>query len=192
MVMGCVLLALWAAEIQGLPEIGRAYLLNNETMLFFWVGGLLAARPELLEKTLDISTPIAVVVVAIWVGLVLVRVWIDPEFDLAFVRKFTPLSLGLQKAAILTGVLALVLVCRSIDFDTLMRLQRHAFFVYLFHTVPIIYIVRAATSRLVPADLEFYVSFLCATAIVFVVGQTTQRYFPQIYSVVTGGRQSKV
>jgi surface polysaccharide O-acyltransferase-like enzyme len=187
--LGTVLGILWALDIQPAPIVGGLYLVNIETLFYFWLGGFLCMHPAALERLVTSGRTAITGIFTLWLLLVLARVYIDPTLDVWYVKRYTLSSVLLYKAAIAVGIISLIqLSARVRDNRTLIYLSGFTFFAFLFHHVPLSTALTVVSRRVVDAPYAFYFEYPLATIIVFSAAYLTCRFLPPLYAVLTGGR----
>jgi len=189
---GTVLLAAlfvcWLLDLQFMPILDGFYLINVETLFFFYAGAWLVRRRSDIEFVLRGGAGVTLVIVLVWLALLIVRMAIDPTFDCWYVREFTPASLLLYKLGILVGIAALLrLSAPLVGKPGVDAGARHSFFVYLYHLVPLSYF-RFFTERAIPVELQFFVDLTIALVVTFAVAALVARWMPVLYGWMTGGR----
>lgn len=186
--IGILFACLWFANIQPFPLVGEWYLLNIETLFFFWFGGMLFRTAIDLEPFLFCQNWIKVIVGISWVVLIVWRVSIDPDLDVWYVNRYTVASILLYKMAIIVGIasiLQLSAVMRNSRF--LVYASGLTFFVFLFHLVPLIYLTYF-TTKIIGDAYSFYPNFLLAIVLSFSLAHFTSKKLGWFYVLVSGGR----
>lgn len=186
--IGSFLFFLWVMDIQPFPIIAGWYLLNIETIFFFWFGGMLFKSALDIESFIFCNITTRVVVMILWVGLIALRIYIDPDLDVWYVKNYTVESILLYKAAIFVGVVSIL------QLSTIMRNNRFliytsglTFFVFLFHLKPLSYF-RHFTNQLLETPYLFYLNFPLALFLVFIFAHFTSKYFGRLFNLTCGGR----
>ncbi|MEZ6091558.1 MAG: acyltransferase [Pirellulaceae bacterium] len=186
-----VLILLWTFELQPAPIVSQWYLLNVETLLFFTLGCVAVRRNAWLERLVRLPGGVAGGILAAWLCLVLVRVAIDPTFDLWYVRRFTLTSLVLQKASIVIGALSLLTLSRWLSFRPCNVLASSSFFVYLTHEFPLREVLLRISGTILPPRHAFWLAAPAAVVICFVAARLSARYLPVLSNLLTGGRSQR-
>ena len=190
-ILGLSLFFLWLFEVQIFPIVGGWYLLNIETLFFFWVGAFLIREKGFLEFLLNQRPRFAAILCSLWLGLVGVRLAIDPKFNIWYKTDFTLTSLLLYKAAILTGLFFLFAVASKIKSDKILYLSGFTFFAYLFHLEPLVFFIKKITSIFVSKSMAFYFCFPLAVLFVFGMAYLMMKYIKPVYLIITGGRNPR-
>ncbi len=183
---------LWFAEIQFLPTLGGKYLISIETLFFFYAGGFLIAKKDLIDTYLKQMTKWAeVCVVFLVLFLISLRIYIDPSFMLGYSDySYELFSLILYKIYVLFGVVALLAVSYGKNFGGMAFIASSTFFVFLYHLIPLSYVVTKLGHFLLPDAYIFYFNFPFAVVITFFAAYVLNSAFPKLYSVLAGGRVS--
>ena len=185
---GSLLLLLWVQNIQPLPIIAGWYLINIDTLFFFWLGGILFRFNYILDLLIESSISVKLVSLFVWLSLICVRIYIDPDLNAWYAKNYTLESILLYKAAILAGIVCLIqFSALTRNNKALIYLSGCSFFAFLFHFVPLSHFL-FFTSRIVNSSLSFYINFPVATIIVFFVAHITSSKFGKTYILITGGR----
>ena len=130
-----------------------------------------------------------VVVFVAWMGLIVLRSYVDPTLDIWYVSNYTLGSLMIYKIGILVGMASLLqLSSVLVNNRLLVYLSGLTFFAFLFHLVPLVYIVKAITMRFLPEYYGLYVNFPMAVVMVFLAGHIMAKFMPALYAKLTGGR----
>lgn len=184
---------LWFFEIQVFPVVGKWYLLNIETIFFFSIGCFLSFYPRYLETMARLKTNQILALLAIWVLISVLRVYVDPVFSAWYRYDYTPLSLFLYKISILIGVVSLVSLSSQKIFDSkrLLYISGYTFFAYMFHTEPILDVIVYFGNQFVNAEYVFYISFPLATIVVFGAAYVLEKYLTWLYMLLTGNRSAQ-
>lgn len=178
---------LWLADIQIFPIIGGWYLISIDTLFFFCLGGLLRSG-TFMSNIINLNNSTKFYIFVFWIFLLLIRVWIDPLFDIWYASSFTYMSLILHKISILIGIISLIQISSLFEKNkTLIYLSGFTFFVYLFHLVPLSYF-KIITKKFDGDEFSFYFNFPTAVLLVFIIAYVMSKYFPRSYSLITGGR----
>lgn len=183
-----IICVLWFVDYQPSPVIAGWYLLNIETLFFFSLGGWLYQNNTLLDKIIKAKMLYKILAFMIWFMLIALRVKIDPNLDVWYVKKYTLLSLTLYKISIFIGIFSLIqcshLLHRS---SSLIYFSGFTFFAYLFHNVPLSYF-KLLTNNFIKEEYSFYLNFPLALIFVFMAAYLTLKISPQWLAVITGGR----
>ena len=191
LLMGCILTVLWITDIQPFPIITDWYLINIETLFYFWLGGQLYRFKSSLYDLIESRLVLRIIIFWTWIVLVCIRIAIDPDVDVWYVRNYTALSLLLYKLSIIVGIISLIQISELFKQNkALIYLSGLTTFVYLFHLVPLSYF-RIAVSRFVSNDFVFYFSFPIATLLAFLLACGVSNYWGSVYAVLTGGRDPR-
>ncbi|MFZ2267530.1 MAG: acyltransferase [Azonexus sp.] len=190
--LGVVLGVFWLLNIQPFPIVAGWYVINIEVLFFFWVGvfvGKFLGGYVYLQR----GFLLIILSVSVWIILIIIRIYLDPNLDVWYVDHYTTLSVLIYKLHIFVGVFCLFAISYALRGSYfLIGLSGLTFFVYAFHTVPVSYISHLV-KMFVPFHLVFYVNFPLIVIIVFSAAYAVSVYFPRFYSIMTGGRnQNKV
>lgn len=180
----------WLLEMQVLPKISATYFINIETLFFFTLGCYFVTRIGLLERIAGLKTSWFAAAAAAWLGLLAVRVYLDPTMDLWYVRRFTLASLLLYKTAILMGLVVLIRLASSQPFNNrrVIFTSGYTFFAFLFHYFPLYFVVVRISALIVPRQYAFYLDVPLAAILVFVAAFICERHLNPFYRLVTGDR----
>ena len=184
----CLLLGvLWMVEIQPLPVIKGWYLINNETLFFFVLGGVFNGSDlHKLRKFLNLKS--FVLFLSFWVLLIIVRIINKPDFFIWYSSNYTIISLILYKISILCGILVLVIGSYHMRSNRkLLFLSGFNFFVYLYHLFPLFYF-RRITVKLIPVEYSFYLDYLIAVCVSFYFAWLFYKFFPGFNKIIVGDR----
>ena len=188
LILGVVLVCLWFVDIQLFPIITDWYVINIETLFYFWLGGQLYQLKHILYAVLESSILVRIGCVVLWFSLIWIRIVIDPKMDTWYVQEYTIASLLIYKLGIITGIISLLHLSEKLKQNqTLIYLSGLTTFAYLFHLVPLSYF-RIVTARFLSDEFLFYINFPLATVIVFSLAYIVSNYYGSLYAVLTGGR----
>jgi hypothetical protein len=189
--LGLCLFFLWLLEIQILPRVGGWYIINMETLFFFYLGGQLSCRSAVLNSIVD-SNKIYIGLTFLFLVVILItRISITPKIDLWYNHSedYSILSLILYKATIVIGIICLIQISSIFHRSSRMiYLSGLTFFAFLFHHVPLSSVIAKITELIVAKEYGFYLSFPMATATVFVTAYLVAAYVPKLYGIVCGSR----
>ncbi len=187
--LGSIIFLVWLFDIHPFPIIGEWYLLNNDALLFFWIGGFLSKHKDILENLIKKDWKTIWILMLIYILLVIVRILIYMPIDIWYVQDYNLPALLLYKIAILVGLILLILIASKLSTLSLLNyLSGYSFFLYLFHLFPLSIVFTKISEKLVGEELSFYVNFIVAPVIVFFLGILCARFLPLFYSLITGGR----
>lgn len=186
--LGVVLAFLWLIDIQPFPVITDWYLINIETLFYFWLGGQLYKQKCVLYAALEHRNFPKIECFMLWFLLIWMRIMIDPSISTWYVKDYTIASLLIYKIGIVVGIISLIFLSEKLkDNKTLIYLSGLTTFAYLFHLVPLSYI-RLFTGRMVSDEFLFYINFPIATVLIFSLAYIISTYCGSLYAVLTGGR----
>lgn len=184
--------ACWFAETQFMPTLGGKYIITIETLFFFYAGGLLATKSEaidLLFKEAPAFTKKGILLLFLF--LIILRIILDPTFMLGYTDyDYDIVSLLIYKLYIMVGVVSLLSMAYGINFKGLSYIASFTFFVFLYHLLPLSYLVTKLGHLLLPDAYIFYFNFPVAIILTFLAAYFLSKLFPRIYSVLSGGRVS--
>tara|TARA_R110002072_G_scaffold218265_1_gene375974 strand:+ start:1508 stop:2569 length:1062 start_codon:yes stop_codon:yes gene_type:complete len=191
--LGLIIISvLWFSEIQFMPTLGGKYLISIETLFFFYSGGFLVTKIEWIDfalKQVTKSANISVIVLLFF--LVFLRIFIDPTFMLGYAAyDYGIASLLIYKLYIVAGVVALLSMSYGRDFKGLSYMASFTFFMFLYHLLPLSYVVTKLGHFLLPDAYVFYFNFPVAVILTFFAAYILSKLFPKLYSVLSGGRVS--
>ncbi len=192
--MGLIAVATaWAMNCQPFPIVGGPlvqgwYLLNIETLFFFCLGCAAVHRVDWIERLGRIDSLTTTGLVMVWIGLVVARVFVRPNFDCWYVSDYEIASLLLHKLSILTGCMAVWSLSWKLRSPMFCRLSGAAFFVYLIHEFPMRAIVARVFGPLLGKAAYFWVMFPTVTFCCFALAMLLNRYAPRLIALVTSGR----
>jgi len=186
--IGLLLFMLWTMNVQPFPIVAGWYLLNIETLFFFWLGGAMFRSEMNLSALILCKNTTKFIVTALWAGLVMFRVYIDPDLNVWYENNYTIESIVLHKLGIVVGVISLF------QLSSILRNNRFliytsglTFFVFLFHLAPLSYF-KYFTSIVIEKPYSFYLDFPLGLLLVFGIAHITSRYFENFYRLINGGR----
>ncbi|MFZ3207951.1 MAG: acyltransferase [Geobacteraceae bacterium] len=187
--LGFLLLFLWIQDIQPLPKVAGWYLINIETIFFFWIGGVISRFNFVLSSLAESSVATKIVSFFVWGLLISVRIYVDPYLDIWYVNNYTLESILLYKIAILVGLICLIQLSSLVrSNNALIFLSGYTFFVFLFHGFPLLNIINFFTQRIVNNSFLFYINLPVVTIFVFIAAHITSEQFNKAYTLITGGR----
>jgi len=189
--LGLVLFLLWLVNLQIMPILGVWYLINMETLFFFYLGGQLSYRSEFLNSMVNSSAKLTAFTSLLLIVVLMTRIKIDPTIDVWYitVKKYTYLSLFLYKTTIVIGIMALIQISALFHHNNrLIHISGLTFFAFLFHLAPLKFLLSMLSDVIVPKDFGFYVSFPIATVTVFAIAHLMAAYMPRLYGILCGGR----
>jgi len=178
----------WLFEQQFFPEVADWYLINVETLFFFVLGGAMANRVADIDRWHRVDKVWLFAWLGLWLTLIGLRVYIDPTFDVWYVRHFSLASLLLQKLSILVGVVVILVVAARLQAKILVTLSSFSFFVFLFHSYPLSRLVKWLSEQMVDPERVFYPATALSLLGSFGLALVANRFFPKSYGWLTGGR----
>jgi len=186
--IGLLLFMLWAVDVQPFPIVAGWYLLNIETLFFFWLGGAVFRSAMNISALIFCKNTTKFIVLAFWAGLVMLRVHIDPDLDVWYVNNFTIESIILYKLGIIVGLINIFQLSSIIRNNRfLIHASGLTFFVFLFHLAPLSYF-KYFTSIIIEKPYSLYFDFPLGVLLVFGIAHITSRYFANFFTLVNGGR----
>lgn len=186
-----VLFFLWLFDIQPFPKVADWYMLNIETLFFFYCGGILRQMNFNIESVIFRKKKIIFLLTFIWFGLIILRIYIDPVLDVWYVKNYTLESVVIYKIGILLGVLNLLQLSGILKkYQNLYYLSGLTFFVYLFHNSPL-HRITHLTKNLLNPEYNFYIYFPIIVITMFLFAHIMSVYFPKSYTLVSGNRSPK-
>jgi surface polysaccharide O-acyltransferase-like enzyme len=179
---------LWFNNVQPFPIVEGWYSIHTETLLFYSIGAVVAKRPEWMERLINTSRANAVTLTVLWIGLVTLRVWVQPNFDAWYVREYTQTALWTHQTAILFGLAACFAWAGRTSSPAWSKLSGLAFFVYLVHEFPLRAVVErfAATTSL--GENSFWITAPVVVSVCFLSGRLVCEIAPTLFQVISGGR----
>ena len=186
--IGAFLFVCWFMDIQLFPIVAGWYIVNVETIFFFWLGGTIFRSSFNFDALIFCKNTTKSIVTITWFMVIAFRIHIDPDFSVWYIRNYTIESLILYKLAILLGTINLLQLSSIVRKNKyLIYASGLTFFVYLFHTVPLRHFT-VYTNRIIEAPYLFYINFPVALVLVFLCAYIASKYFSPFYTLVTGGR----
>lgn len=186
--IGLLLFILWGMDIQPFRIVAGWYFLNIETLFFFWLGGMLSRCKINLDKIIFCRNTTKIIVMAFWAGIVILRVYTDPDLDVWYVNNYTLESILLYKLGIIVGIVNLLQISAAIRNNRFfIYASGLTFFVFLFHFSPLSYF-RYFTEKAIESPYSFYLNFPVAVLLVFVIAYIASKYFERFYILINGGR----
>jgi len=189
--LGFILFLLWLLEWQVLPILGDWYIINVETLFFFYLGGQLSYKGKILDGIVDSGVKCMAVMSLLLFVLLVTRIHIDPTIDLWYgsAKKYTIFSLLLYKTTIAAGIICLIQISSLFHKNTrLIYLSGLSFFAFLFHFVPLNFLISKLLEMIMAKEFEFYLSFPTATVMVFAIAHLVATKAPRLYGILCGGR----
>lgn len=185
--IGLLLGVLWLFDLQVFPIVGGWYLINIEVIFFFWAG-VGFARYFCAVNFCHVSNRFVFVLLVVWFLLIFVRIFLDHDLDVWYVKSYTFASLFVYKLYIAIGVFCLFCVAYKFRMSkSILKLSGLTFFVYVFHTVPVSYISHVV-AVVTPKEYGFYINFPLILFLVFCVAYFVCNKTPGFFSLITGGR----
>jgi len=187
-VAGMIFAVLWLFEIQPFPKVSGWYLINIEVLFFFWIGGYISQYKYLLINLFNLKKIYKVLIILLWVLLIFIRIYIEPGFYIWYNENTEIPIVLIYKFAILTGVISLFIICSQFKKAMfIIYLSGYTFFAYVFHFQPL-FLFTGITPQFIELQYNFYINFPIAVAIVFSLAYLISKFFPKLYSLITGGR----
>ena len=189
--LGLSLFLPWLMNWQITPKAGDWYIINIETLFFFYLGGQLSYRSEMLNGIVNSSQKITIRTALLLFFILITRISIDPTIDLWYsnTKEYFFLSLLLYKATIVVGIVCLLQVSALLHKNTLLiHLSGLSFFAFLFHFVPLNFLISRLSDMIVAKELGFYLSFPVATVTVFTAAHLMATKVPRLFGILCGGR----
>ena len=180
--------SLWLLSFQPFPVLSGWHLLHIETLLFFTLGCKATYHPNLLEKLTTLSNAKTLVAVSVWIGLVALRVYESPNFDIWYASQYSLLALLTHQFSILAGAACLFRLSSQFRHPLLLQISGLSFFIYLSHEFPLRAVVHRIADRLVSEPFQCWLLTPIVVIACCVLGWAFNRYCPSLYTVVTGGR----
>lgn len=186
--MGILFGALWLLNLQPFPLISGWYLVNSESLFFFWLGGL-AHRNNIFTERIALGNCRTRTALSLaWLILIAVRIQAAPSIDVWYTTDYTLSALFLYKAATAIGVLCIIQLSAPLkNCRFLVYCSGLTFFVYLFHFKPLAYFSKI-TTHLVAPEFAFYLNVPVAVIASFAMAYFCSKRFPRIYRLLTGAR----
>jgi len=185
-------LAAWMIDWQPFPQIASWRLLQVETLLFFSFGAIAARHPEwinrLCDSDRDANRRSLFVMLATWIGLVALRVWLRPDLDLWYVRQYGWADLWLHQFGILVGCVAAVMAASRCRHERLIALSGASFFIFLVHEFPLRAALRHAAGSVTDPRPTCWILVPLALACCFALAWAVRRISPAAFALLTGGR----
>lgn len=184
-VIGLPIALLWVLDVQPFPIVAGWYLINIETLFFFWLGGILFRYDGIVDRLIDCKNTTKIIFLISWGALIALRVYKDPSLDVWYVKNYTTESIILYKASIIFGVICIIQVSALMKNNRfLIYLSGLTFFVFLFHKVPLSYFTIFTGEN----AYSFFIDFPVATVFVFLLAHIASSRFNYAYTLITGGR----
>jgi hypothetical protein len=189
--LGLSLFLLWLLELQIAPTLGDWYIINIETLFFFYLGGQLSYRSEILHCIVNSSAKLIAVTSVLLLVVLITRIYMDPTIELWYVdvKRYTFLSLLLYKTTIVCGIICLIQISSLFHNNTrLIYLSGLSFFAFLFHFAPLNFLIIRLSDVIVAKEFGFYLSLPAATVTVFAIAHLMATNLPRLYGMLCGGR----
>jgi len=185
------LAVLWIFHLQPFPIVGELYLLNIETLFFFCLGATTTKHVDRLVQLGNRSRISIASISLLWLGLILVRLVIKPDYDSWYVHQYSLTSLIIHKASILCGMMALWSISWQLRSPIFSRLSGLAFFVYLVHEFPLQTVLYRIADQVIEKPMRFWILYPITGIGCFAAGWLLERYLPTPFAMLTGGRSSQ-
>ena len=108
-----ILLLIWSLGYQITPNLGVRPLISIDGILFFSLGGLIAIYPSLLSALIP-SRRIGLGCFIVWIATNLLRVAIDPRFDIWDYGQYSISGIILYKTSIFFGLVGMFFISKFI------------------------------------------------------------------------------
>lgn len=182
---------LWLVDQQPFPTYVGWYFLNVETLFFFLVGGLLLRKNTLLSLVVNAGPLRIFSCLWLWFLLLAIRIYLDPDLNVWYVKNDRLLPVLLYKLSIVVGLLSLIQISTlARSYKWVIYLSGLTFFVYVYHLAPLSYLIKIFTSKIVAEGYAFYINFPASVLLAFLLAHVFSSILPSVFSVVTGGRTS--
>lgn len=186
------LMSLWFMDWQPLPFLEGMPLLNQESLAFFCLGASLTRQG--LPQIRSWPRGVGYGLIAVWLGLFVVRFWHSPLSDLTpHSSTFDQnVSFFFYKCSILIGIVLIWLWADRLERQqSLLWLSQFSFVVYIVHT-PLTVFLGKILSIVGFSGIPLFVARFLATFFVSFAGiYFLYRYLPAIYRLISGGRGRK-
>ncbi len=182
-----VLFFLWYFDIEFMPSVEGWHLLSIETLFFFVLGGYLSKKNMDFLKLVSSPNNIYLIII-VYLAIILLRVFLYPDFLDGYIDKYNFQGLILQKTHILIGVYLLLLFSYKINNNKILYLSNFVFFVYLFHVYPLSRLINKITDFFIIDQYKFYVNFLLANFMCFLIAIVLKSILPTVYKYISGNR----
>ena len=106
-----ILLLIWSLGYQITPNLGVRPLISIDGILFFSLGGLIAIYPSLLSALIP-SRRIGLGCFIVWIATNLLRVAIDPRFDIWDYGQYSISGIILYKTSIFFGLVGMFFISK--------------------------------------------------------------------------------
>ena len=186
--LGTVLFLLWILNIQPFPIIAGWYLLNINSLFFFLLGGVLYQSKINPENYIFSKNKNKIIMFTVWLSLIVLRIFIDPDLNVWYVDNYTIASIVLYKLAILVGIISLLQISTFfISNMFFVYLSGLTFFVFLFHKIPLYYFTYL-TEKIIADPYSFYLNFPLALLFSFYFAHILSNKLTRLYRLISGGR----
>jgi surface polysaccharide O-acyltransferase-like enzyme len=189
--LGLGLFFLWLLEVQILPIVGDWHIINMETLFFFYLGGQLSCRGDVLNAIVDSNKTCTLLTSLLLTAMLITRISVTPTIDIWYnpSEDYPIPSLILYKATIVIGIICLIQISSIFHHSSrLIYLSGLTFFAFLFHHVPLSSVIAKITELIVAKEFGFYLSFPMATATVFGAAYIMAENIPKLYGILCGDR----
>lgn len=182
------LLLAWAVNFQPLPIVAGWHLIHIETLLFFTLGCIAVSRVDWINRIVQWRCSIGFGLLAVWILLVAVRVWMRPDFDIWYVNDYMFPDLIVHQLSIAVGCVALLAITARLDSPRLQRWSGASFCVFLVHEFPLRAAVQLVVEKIADPAYSCWVVFPCVVIGCYAAALWTSKHFPVAFGILTGGR----
>ena len=154
-------------------------ILNAESILFFFIGGIFSKRPDLLNA--NIKSQYSIILTVIWIAIcTFINLW-NHEI--------------LHKATIILGIISFWSVINLINSKSqrwLLKISKYAFFIYVTHFYAVktikVLLSKIAPENNIVALLTFLLLPFFIIIILIKIGKILAKYTPKLYYISMGRR----
>lgn len=187
-----LLILFWLFDFEFMPKASGRYLIQIEVLSCFFLGGILSDHVNKIEAHIkNISAKIIVYFSCIYLLMVFLRVYIQPDFMNWYNDSYMLSMLILQNITKFLGIYLVFLISYRIHSKFLLKLSAFSFFLYLFHFIPLNRIINKFTDYFLEDQYRFYFNFPLSVFLTLLLAFLLAKFFPKIYSVLTGDRSNK-
>ena len=186
------LMSLWFMDWQPLPFLEGMPLLNQESLAFFCLGASLTRRG--LPQIRSWSRGVGYGLIAVWLGLFVVRFWQSPLSDLTPHSSIFDQSSAFffYKCSILIGIVLIWLWADRLERQqSLLWLSQFSFVLYIVHTPLTVFLGKILSIVGLSGITLFFARFLATFLVSFAGIYFLYRYVPILYRLISGGRGRK-
>ena len=184
-----ILLLIWSLGYQILPNLGVRPLISIDGILFFSLGGLIAIYPSLLSALIP-DRKVGLGYFIVWIATNLLRVAIDPRFDIWDHNSYSIPGIILYKISTFFGLVGIFFISKFFHSHFLSLISNFSFSIYLLHLPLCFFIVKLlgfTGVKSFPLAL-FFIAHIVTIFFSTIISIQVQKKLPFLYKPLSGGR----